>query len=156
MRRKRRPVLFICVCLMAFASCRKAEAPEYRGFENAKLSAVNAQQSILSTDLKFYNPNHYALQLKKAEMDILLNDKPANHYLLDSTIHIPARDTFSVPVSLQLNVSSLFGNAIQIMLSKQVKLTLNGKVKLKKGAFPFSAPFHYEENLKIDSLLQSF
>lgn len=144
---------FISGLFLAFAACKHPEAPEFRGFENARFSKVNAQESLVSADLKFYNPNAYGLQLKRAEMDIYLNDKPANHYLLDSTIHIPGRDTFRVPVILKLDLQSLFSNALQALLSREIKVSLNGKVKLKRGAFPLTVPFHYEGKENIDSLL---
>lgn len=147
----------ISCCLLLAAGCRQAEAPEYYGFQNIQLGAVHGQQTTLSTTLKFYNPNPFSLQLKRAEVDVLLNAKPAGHSLLDSTIFIPQKDTFYVPVSMQVNLQSIFSNALELLMNKDklVNVTLNGRVKLKRGWVSFSRPFHYEGQQDLNALMSS-
>jgi hypothetical protein len=87
-------------------------------------------------------------------MDVMLNGKPAGHSVLDSTVLIPKKDTFYVPVTMQLNLQGLLGNALQIFMDRQVTVTLDGRVHLKKGAIPFSRPFHYEGKEDLNALLQ--
>lgn len=139
---------------MVFVSCKQPLPPEYEGFENAQISKISGQESIVSTNLKLYNPNHFGLQLKRAEMDVLLNDKAAGHSVLDSTINIPARDTFYVPVTLQVNMQSIFSNALQVLLTRQVKVTLNGTARLNRSGISFNVPFHYEGAQDLTALLQ--
>jgi LEA14-like dessication related protein len=141
-------------CVFIFMmSCQKPMAPEYQGFENLQIGKFSLEESRISTNLKFYNPNSFGLQLKKAEMDIFVNDKLADHYLLDSTIYISKLDTFLIPVSLKLDLKSIFSNALQALLSKEVKIRLAGYAKLKKGAVGFKVPLMYEETQKLDALL---
>ncbi len=147
------PVILICCLFLPAVSCQKPQAPEYLGFESLQAVKTGSQESVISAQVKFYNPNHFSLQLKRAEMDIYLNDKLADHYLLDSTINIPRADTFYVPVSLKINLSSIFSNALQILLNNQVKVTMDGRVKLKRGIITFSRPFHYEGAQKLDAFL---
>jgi len=134
--------------------CHQPEAPEYYGFQDLRIGNSNGQQATLGTTLKFYNPNPFSLQLKGAEMDVLLNGKPAGHSVLDSTVLIPKKDTFYVPVTLQINLQGLLSNALQVFLEKQVTVTLDGRVRLKRGAIPFSRPFHYEGKQDLNALLQ--
>ena len=110
----------------------------------------------MSATVKLFNPNPYSLQLKRAEVDIAINGKPAGHSLLDSTIFIPGRDTFYVPVALQVDLKSLFSNALQLLMGKQnATITLDGRVKIKKGMFTFNRPFHYEGKQDLSSLIPS-
>ncbi len=111
--------------------------------------------TTLATTLKFYNPNSYSLQLRRAEMDVSLNGKHAGHSLLDSTIFIPERDTFYVPIALQLDLRSVFSNALQVLLDRQATISLDGRVKVKRGAFTFNRPFHYEGKQDLSSLFPS-
>ena len=142
------------VCIFIFAmGCQKPLAPEYQGFQELQVAKLTMEESSLSTKLKFYNPNNFGIQLKKAEMDIFVNNKLADHYLLDTTIYISKLDTFYIPVSLKLNFRSMFSNAIQALLSNEVKIRLAGYAKLKKGAVGFRVPLLYEETEKIDKLL---
>lgn len=116
---------------------------------------MDMQQSVIAADVKFYNPNAFPMQLKKAEMDIFINDKPANHYLLDSTINIPSKDSFWVPVKLNLNMQNIFSNALQSLMNDQLLIRLEGHVKVKKGAFSFNVPVRYEEKEKLSELMKS-
>lgn len=154
MRRMNNKLLIFVLVLTAMAGCRQPEAPEYYGFQDLRIGRGEGQQATLGTTLKFYNPNPFSLQLKGAEMDVMLNGRPAGHSVLDSTVMIPQKDTFYVPVTMQLNLQGLLGNALQIFLEKQVRVTLDGRVRLKRGAIPFNRPFHYEGKEDLNALLQ--
>jgi LEA14-like dessication related protein len=145
-------VVFGCLCLLT--ACQKPLIPEYLGFINPHLDRTDLQGSMVSANTKFYNPNRFGLKLKRIDMDISLNGKLANHYLLDSTIVIPQKDTFYIPVVIKLDLKNLLSNALQVFMSKQVKITLEGKVKLKRGIIPFSRHFHFEVNQPMDSLMK--
>lgn len=150
----------IGILLISVAGCRPPQAPEYYGFQNLQVGQVGQAglmggSTTLSATIKFYNPNPYSLQLKRAEMDISLNGKHAGHSLLDSTIFIPKRDTFYVPVSLQVDLKSIFSNALQVLLNPQATIALDGRVKIKRGALTFNRPFHYDGKEDLKSLLPS-
>jgi LEA14-like dessication related protein len=147
--------LILSGCLFLAVSCHQAEAPEYYGFQDIRIGKVEGQKTTLSTTLKFYNPNPFSLQLKRAEVDVKLNALPAGHSLLDSTIFIPRKDTFFVPVSMQVDLHSIFSNALSMLLEKQVTVTLDGRVKLKRGWVSFSKPFHYEGQQDLNALMSS-
>jgi LEA14-like dessication related protein len=142
--------------LLWMTGCKQPEAPEYYGFQNLQVSRIVAGQTSLSAIVKLFNPNPYSLKLKRAEVDIAINGKPAGHSLLDSTIFIPGRDTFYVPVALQVDLKSLFSNALQLLMgNKDATVTLDGRVKIKKGMFTFNRPFHYEGKQDLSSLMPS-
>jgi LEA14-like dessication related protein len=144
----------LCGSLCLALCCQKPMLPEYLGFSNPQFDKTNLQNSQISANLKFYNPNGFGLKLKRVDMDISLNDKLANHYLLDSTIIIPKRDTFFIPLSIRLDLKNLLSNALQVFISRQVKITLDGKIKLKRGILPATRHFHYEVNQPLDSLIK--
>lgn len=144
------------ICLLLWmTSCNKPDAPEYYGLQDIRIGSMNGPQTTLSATIKFFNPNSFSLQLKSAEVDVSLNGKPAGHSILDSTILIPKRDTFFVPVSLQVDLQHLFSNALQLLMEKQVTIALDGKVKLKRGMIPINRPFHYEAKQDLSTLMPS-
>jgi hypothetical protein len=151
-----RGAYFYLVLLALTAGCHKPEPPEYYGFQEMHLSPApnHTGGPVLSATVKLYNPNPYNLELKRAEADISVNGKPVGHSLLDSTIFIPRKDTFFVPVSLQVDMTSIMSNALQILSDKQATVTLDGHVKVKKGALTFNRPFHYESKQDLSPLLQ--
>jgi LEA14-like dessication related protein len=149
-----RSLFFLFLLIFLGIGCSQPQAPEYLGFQNIQIMKADAQQSVVTADVKFFNPNNFPMQLKKAEMDIYLNDKLANHYLLDSTINIPAKDSFWVPVNLNLVWHNILGNAMQSILNDQIRIRLDGHCRVKKGGFGFTVPVKYEETEKLSTLMK--
>lgn len=145
----------LAVLIGLATGCRQPEAPEYFGFRDIQVIQNPGAQPTLSTVVKLYNPNPYPLELRRAEVDVAINGKHAGHSLLDSTIYIPKRDTFYVPVSMQVDLRSILSNALQAFFNKQATITLDGRVKIKKGMMLFNRPFHYEDKEDIQQLLQN-
>lgn len=146
--------LTIITLVIWATGCRQPEAPVYYGFQDPQIVKGAGSQTTLSTTIKLYNPNPYNLKLLHAEVDVSINGKPAGHSLLDSTIFIPQKDTFFVPVSMQVDLKSIFSNALQILMEKQVNISLDGRVKIRRGALTFNRPFHYDGKQDINALLQ--
>ena len=96
------------------------------------------------------------MKLKRAEADIVVNGQHAGHSLLDTTILIPGKDTFYVPVTVQLEMRGLFSNALQMLMGKrEAAVIVDGKVKVRKGMFTFNRSFHYEGKEDLNSLMPS-
>jgi LEA14-like dessication related protein len=151
-------ILLSCISFLFVASCSKPLQPEYRGFDQVQISKIGANESVVSAKVKFYNPNNFPLQLKQADINLLLNDKQVAHSHLDSTINIPKLDSFYVPVSFSVKFANIFGSALLSLLSSKAKLNADGFIRIRKSGFAFSVPVHYENYLSysdIDSLLQN-
>jgi len=138
----------------AATGCRQPEPPEYYGFQNIQVARGGDGGTTLATTVKLYNPNPFNLTLKRAEVDVLINGKHAGHSLLDSSIFIPRKDTFFVPVALQIDMKAVFSNALSLLQSSTVNVALDGRVKVKKGMMTFNRPFHYESKEDLNALLQ--
>ncbi|HEY4108750.1 LEA type 2 family protein [Puia sp.] len=145
---------WIAVMILWAAGCRQPEAPEYFGFQEIQVGPVTGGQTTLSTVVKLYNPNPFNLELKRAEVDVSINGKHAGHSLLDSTLFIPKKDTFFVPIAVQIDMKSIFSNALSLLQSSKVNVALDGRVKVRKGMMTFNRPFHYESKEDLNALLQ--
>jgi LEA14-like dessication related protein len=146
-------VLLFSLLLMG-VGCKQPEIPEYRGMQSLGISKLSMNESLVSANLLFYNPNPYPLKLQHADVEVLLEGKPAGHCLLDSAIVMPARDSFYLPVSFKLDLGSIISNAFQLLIKGQVKVNAEGFVKIKKSGFAFKIPVHYQEYHKLDELMQ--
>ncbi len=132
-------------------SCTKPVAPEYLGFRELTFEKFSMDESLLHTKLAFYNSNPFSMQLKRADINVYLDDQLANHYVMDSTIFIPEKDSFLVPLNLRLNPKMLLGSAIKMLMNNnQVKIRLEGSVRVKRGGVGFTVPVKYEELEKLD------
>jgi LEA14-like dessication related protein len=99
----------------------------------------------LYAQISFYNPNPYNLELKRGDVNVFLNDQLANHYQLDSTIYIPKKDTFYVPLNLKISPKLLISSAISMLMNNnKIKLRLEGSVHVKRSGITFKIPLNYE------------
>jgi LEA14-like dessication related protein len=137
-------LIFILV-LFCLNSCSKPEAPEYLGFRDFSVETFSMEESLLHTQLSFYNPNPYSLELKRGDVNVYLDNVLANHYILDSTINIPRKDTFYVPLNLRISPRLLLGSALNMLLNNnKIKVRLEGSIRLKRSGVSFNVPFDYE------------
>ncbi len=91
---------------------------------------------------------------KRSSRRLLINGKHAGHSLLDTTLFIPKRDTFFVPVAVDIDMKAIFNNALSLLQSSTVNVALDGRVKVKKGMMTFNRPFHYESKEDLSTFLQ--
>lgn len=137
-------------CLFGLSFCGKPRQPDYIDFQHLKLNKAGLNQSVITFDLRYFNPNSYRLQLKQASVDVYFNDKYVGHSSLDSLIQVPAKDTFLIPVSMQIDMKSLLKNAVQLLLNPDVMVKLNGNAKVGKGGIFINVPINYEGKQRVD------
>lgn len=134
-----------CTIVICFISCSQPMAPEYLGFHNFSVQAFNLDQSLLHADLSFYNPNSFPMEFKKGDVNVFLDDKLANHFVMDSTINIPKKDTFYVPLNLNISPKLLIGSALHMLMNNnKIKVRLEGSIRVKRSGLSFNVPIQYE------------
>jgi hypothetical protein len=70
---------------------------------------------------------------------------------LDSTIRIPKKDTFSIPVVLQVDMNGTVMSLLQTLTggTDSVLVKLDGKAKIGRSGIYINYPIHYEGKQKI-------
>jgi LEA14-like dessication related protein len=134
-------LLFFC-CLLI--SCSTPKALEYREFKNLTVEKLGFSTSTVRMDIVYYNPNNFGLQLKRADLDIYLNNNYAGHATQEYQITIPKLAEFSMPVQVDVDMKNIFRNAFTGLLNKQVMVKLTGSVKVGKANVFISFPVTYE------------
>ena len=142
------------VVLLMMVGCAKPKDLQYLDIGNFHLNKAGLSESIVAADVTYYNPNSFNLKLKKANLDVYINDKYVGHTDLDTLIHIPALDTFYIPITMKLNLGDLLTNAAQLLLNPEVKLRIQGKAKVGKSGIYKNIPVDYEGKERIDVLLK--
>ena len=131
--------------LFFLVSCSKPEAPEYLGFRDFSVDNLSMDSALLHTQLAFYNPNTFVMELKRGDVNVFLDNKLANHYVMDSTINIPKRDTFFVPLNLRISPKLLISSALSMLMNNnKIKVRMEGSIRVKRGGVSFTIPINYE------------
>ena len=142
--------ILLAISISFLVGCTKPVAPEYRGVENFRVTALGVGESVVSADLSYYNPNGFKMKLKSGEVSVFVNERFIGKSVLDTATIIPARDSFLIPVSMKVDMKQFYANALDILLNKEVNVRLDGAARLAKGLVGFEVPIKYEGKQKID------
>ncbi|MEO5650999.1 MAG: LEA type 2 family protein [Ginsengibacter sp.] len=135
---------FLGFVIMAFLSCSSPKALEYKTYHNFSVESLGFNNSTVTLDLEYYNPNNFGMQLKNTDLDIFINGNLLGHSATDTLISIPRKNTFLVPVKFKVDMQNAFKNAWNTLIGKEVLVRLSGKVKVGKGNVFMSFPINYE------------
>jgi len=134
------PILLVMV---AFISCKKPESFEYRDLKNFKVDSLGFENSAISMDLVYFNPNNYGVDLKNIDCDVYVEHNYLGKYVLDTTMHIAKRSEFVVPSKMQVNMKNLFKNTLTSLFTKELLLEVKGTTRVGKAGIYITVPFSY-------------
>lgn len=146
-----KPFIFLLAAAFLLAtSCSRPKELVYKDTRNFRVHKVGFQNTTLVMDLRYYNPNNFGMQLKDGDIDVFLNSSYVGKGHLDERTAVPARDTFLIPVSVDVDMSRLFSNALTLLSQKDVDVKLEGTVKVGKGGVFVRVPVRYVGKQRID------
>lgn len=140
----------VLISVLILDSCSRPIAPQYAGVAAIRINNIASGESDVSADLKFFNPNKFRMNLKNGSVDVFVNNRFIGKTLLDTLTQIPASDSFNIPVSMRVDMKQILANALDIFLSHEVLIKLDGSAKLGKSGLYFNVPIQYEGRQKID------
>jgi LEA14-like dessication related protein len=132
-------------------ACAKPTGFDYLGVRNIKVVKFGMKESTVQAEVGYYNPNRYPVTMKRAEVDVYVNSNYFGHTDLDSTIHIPRKDTFYLPVLLTVNMTNTVMGVLQTLGAGQedVMIKLDGKARIGRGGLFINYPIKYEGLQKL-------
>jgi LEA14-like dessication related protein len=148
----RKGLVSLTLGIVLLASCAKPKNFDYLGFDNLKVLKLGIQETTVGMDVKFYNPNS-ALLLKKAEVDVHINNKYLGRTVIDSLISIPKKDTFIIPMVMKMETISAVSGILKSVGDSTVLVKLDGKALVGKSGIFLNYPIKYEGNQKSTKML---
>jgi LEA14-like dessication related protein len=133
--------LFLIVLIL---SCSSPKELEYQSFHNFTVQKLGFNNSTVSLDIEYYNPNNFGMQLRNSDLDIFVDGSLLGHSTFDTLIRIPRRDTFTLPVKFDVNMQNIYKNAWSTLTGKEVTVKLTGKIRVGKANVFMSFPVNYE------------
>src|SRR4051812_20924143 len=132
-------------------SCAKPTGFNYLGIRNFKVMKFGLKESTVGADAEFYNPNKYPVTMKGGSVDVYVNNNFFGKTTLDSTIQIPKKDTFLLPVVLKVNMNNTAIGLLQTLAAGQdsVLIKLDGSAKVGRGGLFINYPIRYQGMQKI-------
>lgn len=124
-------------------SCQSPQGLDFRSVANTKLSNVTFEKATLSSDLTFYNPNNFGLELNRTDLDIFIDNNLLGHAAQNLQVQVPARKEFVIPLSMDVDIKNLYRNGLTSLMSKEVTIRALGSVKVGKFGAYKSFPVDY-------------
>lgn len=134
------------IILLAAATISSCHAPRdlaYVGIENFGMKHASLKTTTLSMDVELYNPNHYKMKLKKADLDVYVNNNRLGKVNIKGKMTVPRQDTFALPVMLDVDLANALPNMLQLAFKSEVEVALKGSVKAGRHGIFITIPVNY-------------
>lgn len=142
-------ILVLGLVMAAMAACQKPQGFDYRDIRNVKVENVGFNQTVLSMDLIYFNPNSFGVDLKKVDCDVYINNSYLGKYQLDTLMHIPRRAEFDLPSKIIVDMQSVLKNGMSLLFSQEVLVNVKGTTRVGKAGIFATVPFNYEARHKL-------
>src|SRR5687768_9727943 len=127
--------VLVLLIISVLASCGKMKDPVFKGIENVKMNGLGIAASAVTLDIRYLNPNNFKGQLKQAEGDAWMDSTYLGHFVVDTTVDIPANSEFLVPVKLAVDMKQMLKHSLTAFMNEEVMLKITGKAKAGKSGF---------------------
>ena len=141
--------LFLASILLMTA-CAAPKNLEFKGIESLKIEKASFGKNIFIASFAYHNPNNFKLVLNKLDCSIYMNDQFFTKYTIDSNYTIPANANFSLPAKMEVDLSLLLKNSVDILFNKPMKIGIKGSATISKGMFTKTVPIEFETSQKLN------
>ena len=147
--------LFIAIAITCLiASCKDVKDPELVGIENVSMKKMDMKASVVTLQVKYFNPNHFNAKLKEAEGDAWMDSTFLGHFRMDSLIQVPAHSEFLVPVDLSVDMKYLLQHSMSAFLNDEVLIKIKGTAKAGRNGFYRNFVLNYEGKQNLGKLFK--
>lgn len=141
---------FALIIIVILGGCGPKEQIVFRKVLNIRLEAAS-KTPVLKADVVLFNPNEDGGKLKKAELEIFVNDKKVG--FVDQILNqkIKGQTEFSVPIEVNLAMKELglMDTLISLLGGKKYDLHITGKIRVSVRGFAFNVPVDQREEIKL-------
>lgn len=148
----KRTILALLLALAIIPSCTKPKDLEFIDVQDFRIVKFGLSESVVGLNVRFYNPNKQRVKLKDVSTKVYANSTYLGDTFMDSTITVPRRDTFSIPLFMNVKTGSTISRIMQSVVDSTVNIKVDGSVKMGKAGVFVNYPIHYEHAQKLSDL----
>lgn len=142
--------LLILSIVFTTVSCSQPKPFVFKGVDSIKIEKASWGKNVFKANFVYENPNNFSLTLQKLEADIFINDRLFTHYKLDTIFSIPAEANFKLPATMQVELTDILKNSVDIIFNRPMKINVKGISTLSKGMFTKTIPIEFETTQKLN------
>ena len=130
------------------------ESPRIK-MAHIQVKEIKVLETVFEIQLRVFNTNDVALQVKGIECELELNSEPFALGVSKTEIEIPPYDTQIVPIVVYSSVIDMVKGIHGLQKNEQLNYLIKGKIRLGANAFPSVLPFASEGNVSFKDLVES-
>lgn len=140
-------IFYVFVIGLTLSSC-KVGAPDFRGSDGFKLEKMDGREIYAGITAKVYNPNWFAIKLKKTALDVYMEEQYMGKIMLDKKLKLKAKRESALNVALHAQLEE---GAMISMLRYSAKENVNVRIegKIKAGVWFFTKKISVNETHQI-------
>jgi LEA14-like dessication related protein len=143
-------IYLLFAVILFFTACSEPSPLVFKGVQSIKIEKASLGKNRFQADFAYQNPNHFGLVLNKLNCEVFINDQLFTQYNLDSNFAIPANAQFILPAQMEIELSSLLKNSVDILFNNPMKIGIKGNATISKGIFTKTIPINFETNQKLN------
>jgi LEA14-like dessication related protein len=140
----------ILASILLMTACAAPKNLEFKGIESLKIEKASLGKNIFIASFAYHNPNNFNLVLNKLDCSIYMNDQFFTKYTIDSNYAIPANANFELPAKMEVDLSLLLKNSVDILFNKPMKIGIKGTATISKDIFTKTVPIEFETSQKLN------
>ena len=141
--------LLFAFLVILLASCSQPQGFDYRDMKNLKIENMGFDQTAMTMDLVYYNPNGFGVDLRKVDADVYVDNSYLGKFQLDTLMHIPRRAEFTLPSRILVDMKTVLKNGLNLLFSQEITISVKGTTRVGKAGFFKTVPFNYEGKHKL-------
>lgn len=142
--------IFLVFPLILFFSACSIVPATFKSITNPSLENISAAPAF-KMNVNLYNPNHFGVKLKSYGLNVSVDSVQVATLSQNSAMHIPADTDFSIPVQINIPLSSLIKMIPQganlFLNDVAIPFHLDGTITIKKFIFSKTYPVHLIQNV---------
>jgi LEA14-like dessication related protein len=148
-------VVVASLFLIFIAGCagvgQRLEPPRVK-LANIRPESFNVLETVFDVQLRVFNTNETAIQIRGVESEIEINGKTFAFGVSESDVEIPAYGTALLPLRVYSSVFDIIKSAAGLHNQKQLSYHIKGKLRLGASTFPRVLPFESEGKISLPDI----
>lgn len=146
-------LFFSMLILVGLSSCHKPESPEFKYLDNVVVNLESLTSANLHAEAVLHNPNKNTITIKRADIDIIVDEKVIAVLEQDFDIKALGNADFMIPLDVKIKLRDLnlnsIGSALGLLGDNGQEIHYLGKIKVKAYGVPFSVKVDYKDNINL-------
>ena len=132
---------------------KRLEPPRVK-LASIRVEDFNVLETVFEVQLRVFNTNDTALQIKGTECELEINGQPFALGVSDADIEIPSYGTTLLPLRIYASLVDIIKSTADLSNQKQLQYHIKGKLRLGAGAFPGVLPFASEGDISLPDMTE--